>query len=234
MTESSPSGIICLVTGIGPAAAMTAAGAARLPLGDALDAIRRGQLGLAVVADARPEAFGLLLEAGASARRRAVIALAELRGHALTASRSPVDDPLDLQPARAIRRALANGRMSAREVGYIAAIGAGPGARERAAHAVARGLGRYAAGTAADLVDIADVAGEHPPGEPGLAAAKCVIAIALGTPAARAMLEEMGPLVSALVGQLRSRLTTGPVGGAVALSIDPDGSNVALAFSRPR
>jgi hypothetical protein len=73
----------------------------------------------------------------------------------------------DLQPARAIRRALANGRLNAREVGLVAVHAVGPRARERAQHAVARGLGRFAAGVATSFDDQA-------------VAARCVTAIERG------------------------------------------------------
>jgi hypothetical protein len=76
---------------------------------------------------------------------------AELRGIARTTSDSLDVD--DLQPARAIRRALANGAMSAREIGFAAVHAVGPRARERAEHAVARGLGRFAAGVATSFDD---------------------------------------------------------------------------------
>jgi len=73
----------------------------------------------------------------------------------------------DLQPARAIRRALADGGLNAREVGLAAVHAVGPRARERAEHAVARGLGRFAAGIATSFDDPA-------------VAARCVAAIERG------------------------------------------------------
>jgi hypothetical protein len=45
-----------------------------------------------------------------------------------------------------LRRALANGGLNAREVGLVAVWATGPRARERAEHAVERGLGRFASG----------------------------------------------------------------------------------------
>jgi hypothetical protein len=74
-----------------------------------------------------------------------------LRGIARTASDR--DDADDLQPARAIRRALADGGLSAREVGLAAVHAVGPLSRERSEHAVARGLGRFAAGVATTFDD---------------------------------------------------------------------------------
>lgn len=53
--------------------------------------------------------------------------------------------PDDLQPARAIRRALAASGLKARDVGLIAVWASGVG-RERAELAVKMGLGRFAAG----------------------------------------------------------------------------------------
>ena len=88
-----------------------------------------------------------------------------LRGTAHTAADSLDTD--DLQPARAIRRALADGVMSARDVGLVAVHAVGPRARERAEHAVARGLGRFAAGVATSFDDPA-------------VADRCVAAIARG------------------------------------------------------
>ena len=52
----------------------------------------------------------------------------------------------DLQAARAIRRALADKGLKAREVDLVAIWAAQPRARQVAALAVARGLGRFAAG----------------------------------------------------------------------------------------
>lgn len=55
--------------------------------------------------------------------------------------------PLDeLEPARAIRRALAAKGLRARDVGLVAVWATGALARERAELAVAMGLGRFAAG----------------------------------------------------------------------------------------
>jgi hypothetical protein len=88
-----------------------------------------------------------------------------LRGVARTTADSA--DAEDLQPARAIRRALADGGLGAREVGFAAVHVVGPRARERAEHAVARGLGRFAAGVTTSFDD-PDVA------------ARCVAAIERG------------------------------------------------------
>lgn len=195
MTERSLPRRVCFVTGLPLAVEQAASGWPRLPLVEALGAIRDGTLDRVQVAEARLGAVELVLENDASAQHRTVVALAELCGHAVTTSLPADNDPGDLQPARAVRRALADGRMSAGEVGYIAVDAVGPRARERAAHAVARGLGRYAAQV---VVEIAEVAVSR-------AAAKCVAAIANGTAA-----------------------------GAVALTMDPNGVNVALAFRRPR
>jgi len=62
-------------------------------------------------------------------------------------------DPEDLQPARAIRRALAAAGLKARDVGLVAVWATGAQAHERAANAVARGLGRFAADAVAVLDD---------------------------------------------------------------------------------
>jgi hypothetical protein len=78
---------------------------------------------------------------------------AELRGVARTTDTSDGPGLEDLQPARAIRRALANGGLNAREVGLAAVHAVGPRGRERAEHAVARGLGRFAAGVATSFDD---------------------------------------------------------------------------------
>ncbi len=57
--------------------------------------------------------------------------------------------PDELEPARAIRRALAAGGLKARDVRLIAVWATGPLARERAELAVAMGLGRFSGGVAA-------------------------------------------------------------------------------------
>ncbi|MEP7378957.1 MAG: hypothetical protein ABI725_05275 [Chloroflexota bacterium] len=54
--------------------------------------------------------------------------------------------PDELEPARAIRRALAAKGLKARDVGLIAVWATGPLALERAELAVTMGLGRFAAG----------------------------------------------------------------------------------------
>lgn len=54
----------------------------------------------------------------------------------------------ELEPARAIRRALAAQGLKARDVGLIAVWATGALARERAELAVAMGLGRFADGIA--------------------------------------------------------------------------------------
>lgn len=168
MTQESPTVQSCLVTVVGNVHDPALAGWPRVPLIEAVAGIRAGSLDRALVEDGRSGA--MLLEAGASARHRAASALVELRGLALTTRAADTDDPTDLQPARAIRRALADGRMSAREVGYAAVEAVGLDAGERAAHAVVRGLGRFASACA---LDIGDGAG------PG-AGARCVRAIADG------------------------------------------------------
>ena len=76
-----------------------------------------------------------------------------LRGRAIT-DHDPLDAAgADLQPARAMRRALAYGGLRARDVGFAAVHASGPRARERAEHAVARGLGRFAGGVATSFDD---------------------------------------------------------------------------------
>lgn len=65
---------------------------------------------------------------------------------------SPQKDD-DLQPARAIRRALAASGLKARDVGLIAVWATGSRAREQSRTAVTRGLGRFAAGVATVLDD---------------------------------------------------------------------------------
>jgi hypothetical protein len=55
----------------------------------------------------------------------------------------------ELEPARAIRRALAARGLKARDVGLIAVWATGPLARERAELAVSVGLGRFTAGVTA-------------------------------------------------------------------------------------
>ena len=84
-------------------------------------------------------------------------------------------DAADLQPARAIRRALADGGFKARDVDLVAAWAAGPRARQRAEQAVARGLGRFAAGVTV-VVDDSDVAGRC---KAAIASGEAKLAVAL-------------------------------------------------------
>lgn len=119
-----------------------------------------------VAATSQPaEALEILRRDGLAVAAPQDAAVAELRGTAHTGSDS--HDTEDLQPARAIRRALAGGAMNAREIGLVAVHAVGPRARERAEHAVARGLGRFAAGVTTSFDD------------PRVAAC-CVAAIARG------------------------------------------------------
>ena len=83
---------------------------------------------------------GLLLEASRSVPSGA---RAELRGFAFAHERPHADDPDGLDPARTVRRALADGRMSAADIDY--AVASAAGGRDRAAAALRRGLGRFAA-----------------------------------------------------------------------------------------
>lgn len=69
--------------------------------------------------------------------------------HRLTADKVTAKSPRppdELEPARAIRRALADKGLKARDVGLVAVWAIGALARERAELAVAMGLGRFAAG----------------------------------------------------------------------------------------
>lgn len=73
--------------------------------------------------------------------------LAELRGVATAdeKGRSATDD--DLQPARALRRAMADGRMNAADIDYACAFELGSDSDTRAMAALERGLGRFADAT---------------------------------------------------------------------------------------
>ena len=59
----------------------------------------------------------------------------------------------ELEPARAVRRALAAQNLKARDVELIAVWATGPLSRERAALAVTMGLGRFAGGATAVFDD---------------------------------------------------------------------------------
>lgn len=106
----------------------------------ALPALRRGDLMHAVVTGGT--ASWLVLDAGRAAGDDS---LAELRGYAVVDEQSRAADPSDLQPARAMRRALADGRMSAADIGYACAWETGAAQQTRALAAMERGLGRFAA-----------------------------------------------------------------------------------------
>jgi hypothetical protein len=204
---------------IGSPAAVATTGIKRLSLGDALGLIRVGKLDRAI-SEADPQGvLSVLLSAATGMRVEPGRALAELRGAARTQGLPADADPSDLEPARAIRRALADGQMHAREVDYVAVEAAGPGATERAAHAVTLGLGRYVAGALVAFTESAT--------------GSSVIAIALGGPA-QTVLDQDDPAIARLVRQVRGRLGERVVRGAVALSIRRDGRNLALAFSRPQ
>jgi hypothetical protein len=70
-------------------------------------------------------------------------ALAELLGFARTVEQPQIKG--DLQPARALRRALADGRLRASDIGYACALERRAVDQARALHALERGLGRFAA-----------------------------------------------------------------------------------------
>jgi hypothetical protein len=81
----------------------------------------------------------LVLEGGAVPPDSALV---ELRGFARTLEEETAGD---LQPARALRRALADGRMNAAEIGYACAFEIGASQQARARDALERGFGRHAA-----------------------------------------------------------------------------------------
>jgi hypothetical protein len=95
---------------------------------------RRGTIGSLLAGDC------LDLEAG---RVAPAAALAELRGFARTTEQPQIKG--DLQPARALRRALADGRLNASDIGYACAFELRVTIQARAMHALERGLGRFAA-----------------------------------------------------------------------------------------
>ena len=118
---------------------------------DAIESVRNSAVPRARAVAHLAHEWLFTLEAGTGAGRAADSALAELCGYALTEDWPAEADPGDLQPARAIRRALADGRMAAREIAYVCVEGSGPRAAERAAHAFSRGLGRFAANAVMDF-----------------------------------------------------------------------------------
>ncbi len=192
-------------------------------LGEAAHLIREGVLDAALV---RGPGMGaglhLVLESAQRARQRGATPLAEVRGQARTVDRQPIsDEEAGLEPARAIRRALADGRMKAVEVGYVAAmVVPTPEAEARARRAVALGLGAHAGAAVVHIGAAADI--------------MCVVAIAMRWPPAVVGLAGAGQDVEAMINQLERSLPRGLLRGAVALSIGTGGTNSALAFSPPR
>jgi hypothetical protein len=110
----------------------------------AVASLRRDETARALVAGGDEDAPRLLFEAGRVAGDGAV---AELRGFAMIDEMEAGTDPEDLQAARALRRALADARMSASEIGYACALELGSTSDARALTALERGLGRFAPST---------------------------------------------------------------------------------------
>lgn len=123
-------------------------------------------------------------------------------------------------PARAIRRALADARLKAAEVGYVNVrhSGADPALAVRAFE---RGLGRHSANAILDagIGTLAD------------AQLRCALAMALRTPFGRARIEAQGGNLIEIAHALESLFPAGWPAAAVALEICADGHNRALAFA---
>ena len=84
----------------------------------------------------------LVLEGGTIPQESALV---ELRGFARASEEAQTAG--DLQPPRALRRALADARMNASDVGYACAFEFGSDSEARARAALERGLGRFSAAT---------------------------------------------------------------------------------------
>jgi hypothetical protein len=110
----------------------------------AVASLRRDETSRVLVAGGDESAPRLLFEAGRVASDGA---LAELRGFAIANDEAMGADSDDLQPARALRRALADARMSADEIGYACAFEFGGDADARALAALEIGLGRFSTQT---------------------------------------------------------------------------------------
>jgi hypothetical protein len=105
----------------------------------AIEAIRAGRAPRLTVGGG-VQGDRLVLEGGTVPQETALV---ELRGFA-RASEEP-HTAGDLQPPRALRRALADARMSASDIGYACAFELGSSQQARARAALERGFGRYAA-----------------------------------------------------------------------------------------
>ena len=152
MTDLSPRTFHCYIVNGPP---NDSEGVATIELPAIVLALKSGVVRRAVLA------AGLVVEAARGPAPPQ--ALAELRGCAATARLPVAEDPDDLQPARAIRRALADGGMRASEIDLVAVASSGPLGAGRAARAVSRGLGRFAERATLEL-----------DGEPGAACARAI------------------------------------------------------------
>ena len=120
---------------------------AALDLATALRALRGGALTRAVVSGGSSTANLLALE---SRRGSATEVLAELRGFYVADDSPPNENHDDLEPARALRRALADGHLHASDVGYACALDLNASDQGRGLTALERGLGRFAAAASLD------------------------------------------------------------------------------------
>jgi hypothetical protein len=186
-------------------------------LAHAVLAIRRGTLERAVASADRRDRFMLELASVSGLRHAGQTAAAELAGLAIS-DVAAAGDIADLQPARAIRRALADGRLGAADVDYVAVDTSGSRGYERAAHAAERGLGRFASGAVVDIRE--------------WAVARSVIAVALAGAKSVSSLTHGEVQLEQLVESVRTRLAGRSVRVAVALSIG-ERNSLALAFGRP-
>ncbi|MEP7158863.1 MAG: hypothetical protein ABI797_05515 [Chloroflexota bacterium] len=114
----------------------------------AVASLRRDETARVLVSGGDDSAPRLLFEAGRIASDGA---LAELRGFAIADEKATGADPEDLQPARALRRALADGRISAADIGYACAFEFGSDSDAGALAALERGLGRFSAATTLEV-----------------------------------------------------------------------------------
>jgi len=161
--------------------------------------------------------------------RSATVGYCALRGIAIGdggRSRTTADGVLD--QARTIRRALADGRMKAAQVGYARIVHTDPN-DDRAVSVLARALGPFYERVVVQLVSVA--------GPAQVAVANAVwgaVAVAVRWSAAADRLERAPLEVSGVAREIEAELGGRNVSVALSVTLAADGTTTALAFGRSR
>ena len=168
------------------------------------------------------------------ARRRGARPYAEIRGFAATSDAHHMVQPRPdgRQAARAVRLALADGRMRATQIDYVNAHASSTPLGDVAeARAIRLGLGEHAEQTP---VSGTKAYYGHPLGASGaIEAAICSLAIARGWAPGTVNLERLDPEIGESLPCVQGRPIQRAFDGVLSTSFGFGGLNAALVFARP-